>query len=190
MPYFKVKIEQGAFIDGSLYRMDEVVQLPEGHNPNWGVRCEPDGTELESMSEKMLNVHKIQNQLASAISGDSDKTVKNIVKENAELKQRLANIEAMLQTQPENKPVDPEAQDDTDGDAGDGATGDQVVIDEVLKSQIKEAVDLLEDDNNEHWTSRGEPAMAKVQELVGNEEITRADVTEANPRQRVKPAKK
>lgn len=198
MPYFKVKIEQGAFIGGSLFRPDEVVELPEGENPNWGVRCERDGTELESMSDKVLNRNKMNEQLAKSIGGDNAKAMKQLALENAELKQRLANIESMLSTQLANKVAEPEVdttpdpEPEDDGDENDNEEtdgqgtpdGDGVAVEEVLYKQIAEAVEMLEDGNDEHWTSRGEPQMKVLEDILGTKDFTRADVEKANPRKR------
>ena len=49
---------------------------------------------------------------------------------------------------------------------------------------VAQAVAMLDDDNNAHWTKAGLPAMAAVEEIVKNANITRRDVTLANPRKR------
>jgi len=46
---------------------------------------------------------------------------------------------------------------------------------------IAEALDKLSVDNGDDWTEAGLPSMARMKELTGNAELTRADVGEARP---------
>ena len=46
---------------------------------------------------------------------------------------------------------------------------------------IDEALKALDPKNDEHWTSDGSPRMDKLQELTGNEALTRKQVKEAAP---------
>lgn len=49
------------------------------------------------------------------------------------------------------------------------------------KAQIKEALELLDPEKDEHWTADGLPRMDIVESLVGDKSITREDVTNADP---------
>ena len=46
---------------------------------------------------------------------------------------------------------------------------------------VLEALALLEQDNDEHWTNDGKPALAVVRELTEKPELTRAEITAAAP---------
>lgn len=55
-------------------------------------------------------------------------------------------------------------------------------MDMELKESIVAALQLLDDDNDEHWTSLGLPSVDAVNDLVGGDEkITRAMISEAFP---------
>lgn len=181
MAFFKVKIQQGAFINDTLYREDEVVELPEGQDPNWGVRCTADGQELESMSEKVLNRSKMNEHLAKAIEGkDTSKITQELAKENAELKVTVANMSEQLAKLTELIT----AQQGAAAPDG-GENPPKPGLDEASAKQVDETVKMLEDSNNDHWTARGEPRLDLIKEMTGLD-VSRADVDAVNDRRREK----
>jgi len=50
-----------------------------------------------------------------------------------------------------------------------------------MEEKIREALAKLDPSNDAHWTADGMPAMAVVEELVGDKSIKRKDVTSAAP---------
>lgn len=50
-----------------------------------------------------------------------------------------------------------------------------------MSQEIKEALDVLDHEDDSQWTKDGLPVLDVVRDLVGNVEITRKDVTEAAP---------
>ena len=166
MPYFKVKIAAGAFINNVFYRQDEIVELPKGSNPNWGALCTADGVELENYNKKRVLNDNLSEHLAKTIEGDSNKEVKNLAKENAELKNTITLIQEQLADMKGSSPVTEEA-----------------IITEDVVQQVKESVDLLEDDNDDQWTGAGLPKVDVIREITGLE-VNRKDIEKANPRVR------
>lgn len=193
MPLYKVKTDKGAFIDNTLYEFDEIVELPEGVNPNWGVKCKADGTELESMSDKILNQTKMQEQLAKTIEGSESKQTQALAKENASLKgdvevlkKQIADLQA---AQAESAKPDPNGGHKVEDDAPEPSTEDTPPLETISEDQaqqLKEAVDMLEDANDEQWTARNEPKLDVIKDLTGIE-ISRAELDNINDRRRVKP---
>lgn len=184
--YYKVKIESGAFINDCLYRKDEVVSLPEGTEPNWGVKCTPEGVELESMSEKILNKAKMQEQLAKSVEGkDSTAATKALAKENAELKMSLNSLQDQVAKLTEL--MSAQLSTATTAPATPVEPTDPVIeVPSDIKHSIDEAVKLLEDGEDDQWTNRGEPRLDLLKEMTGLDVLTRADVDAVNARRRVK----
>lgn len=60
----------------------------------------------------------------------------------------------------------------------------QAWIDAKNGTDLTDAIECLDDANDDHWTRGGEPSLAALQELTGNMSITRADANKANPRRR------
>lgn len=178
MGLFKVKIEQGAFIDDVLYRMDEIVELKEGLDPLWGVKCDINGNELEDHSAKIRKSMRIGEHLAKSIESDN-KAMASLARENAELTIAMANMQEQIAKLTESM--------------GTHQTGTMTVepvlppMDKQIKEQVAEAVNLLEDSNDAHWTTKGEPKLDELKSITGLE-LSRADVDSANDRRRVKPA--
>ena len=197
MALYKVKIEQGAFINDTLFREGEIVELAEGLDPMWGVKCKEDGTELEDMSAKIRARSKLNEHLAKSIEGDAGKATRALAKENAELKLSLESLQdqvskltEVITAQQAGQPggPDPVKEDGGEGDAkGKGKdTPPAPELTEEVKAQVDEAVQLLEDANDDQWTSRGEPKLDVLKDLTGLD-LSRADVDAANPRRREKP---
>ena len=167
--------------------MDEVVDLPDGIDPNWGVKCDKDGNELENMSEKMLNRAKMNEQLAKAIEGkDSTKATQALARENAELKVAMQSMQEQISNLTNlvtQGAISPGENPDTPPAADEGEGAGKPELDDSVKSQIDETVKMLEDDNNDHWTARGEPKLDVIKDLTGLD-LSRADVDSVNPRRR------
>lgn len=175
MPLYKVMNANGAYIDDIYYAEGEIVELPKGVNPKWGCLCDDEGVELEDFTDKLASQDAILDQLAQAV--EKNPADAEVARENAELKKQLADMQAKIDGMTTADTTETEEKTEDEDTAPSPELTEQQV------ATVNEAVLLLEDGNNDHWTARAEPRLDKIAEITGIT-VSRAQLDKINNRRR------
>ena len=90
-------------------------------------------------------------------------------------------VDVVNQENNENEPETVVGDDNESKAEGEPEKSEEAPDAESVGDKIKLALDLLDHDNDEHWTQAGLPSMDAVEALVGDDTITRSDVESASP---------